>query len=133
MSRPSMRTRPESGGSRPPMMCSSVLFPAPLCPMMATNSPAPMVNETRSRTARGGRLIRNALDTDSTLTTAVAVGDVLVAVVWLRPRAPKYRASVSATLIDKECFQGRFDGVGDQSLAPIVVGGEKRRRRCWDR
>src|SRR5580693_3585617 len=46
--RPSNRISPLSGTSRPLMQRSSVVFPEPLRPMMATTSPASIVSETES-------------------------------------------------------------------------------------
>src|SRR5439155_2486141 len=43
---PSMTTSPSVGRSRPPIRLSSVLFPLPLGPMMARNSPWDTSNET---------------------------------------------------------------------------------------
>src|ERR1035441_5640984 len=131
-SRPSTRTRPESGGSRPPMMGSRALLPAPLCPMMATNSPVRTVKETLSRIMRGGRLIWKLLDTESRATTAGAAEEGPVAGSSVSVRASVYLAALSATLVEEECFQGRLDGVGDEPLPAVVVGGQGEARcdRC---
>src|ERR1700688_4819541 len=46
--RPSKRISPLPGFSRPLMQRSSVVFPEPLRPIMATTSPASIVSETES-------------------------------------------------------------------------------------
>jgi hypothetical protein len=45
---PRMRISPAEQGTKPPIMCSSVLLPQPLGPMMETNSPSPIDNAIRS-------------------------------------------------------------------------------------
>ena len=50
-------TVPWSGGSRPPRMCSSVLLPHPLGPIIATNSPRVTVERDAPQASRGGRLM----------------------------------------------------------------------------
>ena len=47
MSRPPARMRPESDRSKPAIKDKSVLFPAPLWPMMARNSPPATDSEKR--------------------------------------------------------------------------------------
>ncbi len=47
MSRPSARMRPVSGRSNPAISDNSVLFPAPLGPMTARNSPVATDSEKR--------------------------------------------------------------------------------------
>jgi hypothetical protein len=49
-----LRTVPEVGRSRMPMMCSSVDFPDPDGPMIAANSPWLMVRLTLSSATTGG-------------------------------------------------------------------------------
>src|ERR1700751_4363331 len=46
MSRPAIITVPLVGASRPPRTCSSVVFPEPEAPTMATRSPAATLNDT---------------------------------------------------------------------------------------
>src|SRR6185312_17022773 len=48
-STPSMATRPEVGGVRPPTTCSSVLLPLPEAPTMATKSPGATCSDTPRR------------------------------------------------------------------------------------
>jgi hypothetical protein len=45
---PRTRISPAEQGTKPPIMCSSVLLPQPLGPMMETNSPSPIDNAIRS-------------------------------------------------------------------------------------
>ena len=51
MSNPSKRTWPLVGGSIPPMMLMRVLFPEPLGPIRATNSPGSIFKFTPLRTS----------------------------------------------------------------------------------
>ena len=50
---PASRTVPPEGLSSAPSRCSSVLFPEPLAPTMATNSPRLTVRSTPDRTSIG--------------------------------------------------------------------------------
>ncbi len=47
-----MRTSPPAGGRMPIIVSSSVVFPAPLPPTMATTSPAATENETSCSVVR---------------------------------------------------------------------------------
>ena len=49
-------TRPELGRSSVPIRCSSVVFPDPDGPTIATSSPSPTVKLTSRSAVTGGRL-----------------------------------------------------------------------------
>ena len=56
-SSPPISTRPLSGRERVPMICKSVVFPAPLAPTMETTSPAATSSETPFSTSSVPKLL----------------------------------------------------------------------------
>src|SRR5579863_6274159 len=73
MSRPSMRTTPEVGRSRPPRICSSVVLPEPDAPTMAMRSAGATRSVTPRSTSRVSGPWRKFLQTAS----AVSTGSVM--------------------------------------------------------
>src|SRR3954470_9079000 len=69
---PPSRTVPDVGGSSVPKIDSSVLFPEPLGPRIATFSPRHSSNETPERIRRGSAGVGYSLMISSTMSSAAA-------------------------------------------------------------